>query len=517
MSQFKTLKFPNTPRGQAEKIAALEYETRAGWRVVSEVIIPGHFKGGDACCLFIIFPPCAFLAGRTDDIITITLERGDVNEGEDVQTRLEYDRKRWAALLQYDPQVASYANEITPLGTKWIDEFASAYLTLNDPKYLPEIAARVREKAIAEQAAEEEWLRQEQLLAEQAAQREAARKADADRRRQEFYGRIRTMLFGGPINIALTIVVFAATLALLAYGLHKLAGMHTSTVAPEVSPSATPSDSPSDTAADSKVAPSFNCEHVTSDVLKLVCDTPQLSQDDVNLAQAYGTALRTAADPQKLKADERNWISQRNNSPSDVQALHKLYQDRIAALDSGALSEPDPAASSAAPSDPKAAALLTPAASIPAPSVSAVSTTNSDAEPAGGIDCNASPTGIAQMVCLDGSLRRQDAQVSAIFKTLLERAGPDERVQFASEQRDWVSQRNQCTSVACLIASYRSRYARVNSRHGPNIGKTILPSDHSRWARTAPFMPPVCNPHPLPHCRWRRPARANGEVQAYHP
>ncbi len=75
MLEFKTLEFPNTPRGQEEKVRTLQFESAHGWRVVSETIAPGHFKGGDACCLFIICAPCAFLAGHTDGTITVTLQR----------------------------------------------------------------------------------------------------------------------------------------------------------------------------------------------------------------------------------------------------------------------------------------------------------------------------------------------------------------------------------------------------------------------------------------------------------
>ncbi len=81
MAEIKTLQFPNTPRGQAEKVRILQWETSQGWRVVSETIIPGKFRGGQACCLFLIFAPCAFLAGHTDDVINVTLQRDVPGEG----------------------------------------------------------------------------------------------------------------------------------------------------------------------------------------------------------------------------------------------------------------------------------------------------------------------------------------------------------------------------------------------------------------------------------------------------
>jgi hypothetical protein len=75
MAEFKTLQFPNTPSGQKAKVKALEREVVQGWRVVSETIAQGKFNGGRACFLFLICAPCALLAGRKDDIITVTLQK----------------------------------------------------------------------------------------------------------------------------------------------------------------------------------------------------------------------------------------------------------------------------------------------------------------------------------------------------------------------------------------------------------------------------------------------------------
>lgn len=80
MPEYKTLTFPSTPKGQKEKVEALAIYTKEGWRIVSETVKPGKFKGGDACCLFVICAPLAFLAGHEDDVITVTLERGDTKK-----------------------------------------------------------------------------------------------------------------------------------------------------------------------------------------------------------------------------------------------------------------------------------------------------------------------------------------------------------------------------------------------------------------------------------------------------
>ena len=168
MARFKTLEFPNTPRGQQRKISALEKETARGWRVVSETIVPGKFKGRQACCLFLIFMPCAFLAGHQDDIITITLvydedtkktpsratagiDRAATTAKESASTEPTIDHTKWNALLRYDKAIAAASETIRPLGSKWMDEFASAYLSINDRNYLTEIVEGIVERARLEQ------------------------------------------------------------------------------------------------------------------------------------------------------------------------------------------------------------------------------------------------------------------------------------------------------------------------------------------------------------------------------
>jgi hypothetical protein len=71
--RFETFEFPNSPAGQQTKNAVLTGATALGWVVSSETITAGRIKGGEACCLAAICLPFAFLAGRTDGKITVTL------------------------------------------------------------------------------------------------------------------------------------------------------------------------------------------------------------------------------------------------------------------------------------------------------------------------------------------------------------------------------------------------------------------------------------------------------------
>jgi hypothetical protein len=64
----------------------------------------------------------------------------------------QYDKEKWAALLKYDDEIAIVAGRISVLGQRWVDEFARAYLTLNDKSYLRRIEEKIRADARADYA-----------------------------------------------------------------------------------------------------------------------------------------------------------------------------------------------------------------------------------------------------------------------------------------------------------------------------------------------------------------------------
>ena len=73
--EYKTLQFPDTPKGQKQKVEAINQLATEGWKVTSETITQGSFKGGKAFCLGIIFLPLALCAGKKAGTINVTLER----------------------------------------------------------------------------------------------------------------------------------------------------------------------------------------------------------------------------------------------------------------------------------------------------------------------------------------------------------------------------------------------------------------------------------------------------------
>ncbi len=59
------------------------------------------------------------------------------------RSRVSYDRSKWATLVKYDEDIARVAAELRPLGRHWVDEFAKAYLSLNDKAYVPNIVQKI--------------------------------------------------------------------------------------------------------------------------------------------------------------------------------------------------------------------------------------------------------------------------------------------------------------------------------------------------------------------------------------
>lgn len=54
-----------------------------------------------------------------------------------------YDGSKWDTLVKYDEDIALVAAELRPLGRHWVDEFAKAYLSLNDKAYVPNIVQKI--------------------------------------------------------------------------------------------------------------------------------------------------------------------------------------------------------------------------------------------------------------------------------------------------------------------------------------------------------------------------------------
>jgi hypothetical protein len=62
---------------------------------------------------------------------------------ENVTGLYSYDRQEWRALLSSDADISRLAKVLESYGQKYVDEFAAAYLALNDKDYLPAILRKI--------------------------------------------------------------------------------------------------------------------------------------------------------------------------------------------------------------------------------------------------------------------------------------------------------------------------------------------------------------------------------------
>jgi hypothetical protein len=69
---------------------------------------------------------------------------GDAGAGrENVTGPYSYDRREWRALLSSDADISRLANVLESYGQKYVDEFAAAFLAVNDKDYLPAILQKI--------------------------------------------------------------------------------------------------------------------------------------------------------------------------------------------------------------------------------------------------------------------------------------------------------------------------------------------------------------------------------------
>jgi hypothetical protein len=73
--EYVTQTFKNTSFGLREKDRYSRYMATQGYRIISEQVVQGHIKGGEACCLGVCCLPSMLLAGRTPGSIIVTYGR----------------------------------------------------------------------------------------------------------------------------------------------------------------------------------------------------------------------------------------------------------------------------------------------------------------------------------------------------------------------------------------------------------------------------------------------------------
>lgn len=85
------------------------------------------------------------------------------------------------------------------------------------------------------------------------------------------------------------------------------------------------------TLALSAQAASFDCTKAQSKVEHIICDNPEISKLDDELATSYKAALRDHAQAGKIKQAQKQWMKERNICV-DAGCLNSVYRDRIGKL-----------------------------------------------------------------------------------------------------------------------------------------------------------------------------------------
>jgi uncharacterized protein len=78
-------------------------------------------------------------------------------------------------------------------------------------------------------------------------------------------------------------------------------------------------------------AASFDCKTAKSAVEQTICKDPELDSYDQQLQGAYAGALDRSNDPEKIRAEQRAWIRQRD-ACADARCMTPMYVRRIDAL-----------------------------------------------------------------------------------------------------------------------------------------------------------------------------------------
>jgi hypothetical protein len=113
------------------------------------VLVPldGHMDGPTAIIVLLVI-----VAVSIGIIAQIASSIGGSKPPLTVEEMPTYDIVRWNALVQYDADIKRIVDALAPFGQKYIDEFAQAFMALNDKSYLPQIIEKILATAKADAA-----------------------------------------------------------------------------------------------------------------------------------------------------------------------------------------------------------------------------------------------------------------------------------------------------------------------------------------------------------------------------
>ena len=86
---------------------------------------------------------------------------------------------------------------------------------------------------------------------------------------------------------------------------------------------------PAVTTGETSWSPSFNCAKASTGSERLICSSKEISEADVQLNQAYKTAINNSTNVNELKNSQRTWRKTIRDACSNIDCMLNAYQIRI--------------------------------------------------------------------------------------------------------------------------------------------------------------------------------------------
>jgi uncharacterized protein len=74
-------------------------------------------------------------------------------------------------------------------------------------------------------------------------------------------------------------------------------------------------------------------------------------------------------------------------------------------------------------------------------------------------DCRRAGTRVEHLICGDAYLSQLDRRMANAYAAFQRRISSSERARLRENQRLWLADRNRCTTIGCLTATYEDRIA----------------------------------------------------------
>jgi len=194
--------------------------------------------------------------------------------------------------------------------------------------------------------------------------------------------------------------------------------------------------------------PSFSCSNTDSRSEATICASRRLSRLDRRLAELYEDAREAAGtyrQRRRLRSEQSDWLSQRNDCNRRRSCLRRSYEDRIAVLEA---------------------------------LVGGSSDTADNNRDGPSFDCSQARRGAETRICRSRRLSRLDRDMAELFREARDQSlSWRSRRRLIRDQRNWLARRDECgRDRSCLRDAYETHIADL---------KRLRRDDRPAYQRTA--------------------------------